>query len=108
MKLIRFVLACVAGVMLVPVVFSAETPVPGRFATPYYGKFSELPVGSVQPRGWIQQWLERQAQGLTGHPENLDYPYDTCIFASLRHLHVRRRNPAAGRQRFVLETLVAV
>lgn len=50
-------------------------------AAPYYGRLAELPVGAVQPRGWIQKWLERQAQGLTGHPENLAYPYDTCMYA---------------------------
>ena len=58
-------------------------PVPGELKVKYYGKFSELPVGAVQPRGWIQNWLERQAQGLTGHPENMSYPYDTCMYAGL-------------------------
>ena len=58
-------------------------PVPGNFKVHYYGSFSELPVGAVQPRGWLQQWLERQAQGLTGHPENLAYPYDTCMYAGI-------------------------
>ena len=57
------------------------TPTPGEVKVKYYGQFSELPVGSVQPRGWIEQWLERQAQGLTGHPENMSYPYDTCMYA---------------------------
>ena len=59
------------------------TPTPGEFKVKYYGQFSELPVGSVQPRGWIEQWLERQAQGLTGHPENMSYPYDTCMYAGV-------------------------
>ncbi|HUJ09091.1 MAG TPA: beta-L-arabinofuranosidase domain-containing protein [Verrucomicrobiae bacterium] len=53
---------------------------PGHFKVKYYGHFSELPVGAVQPRGWIQKWLERQARGLTGHPENMSYPYDTCLY----------------------------
>jgi hypothetical protein len=57
--------------------------VPGQFKVRYYGQFSELPVGSVQPRGWIQEWLKRQAQGLTGHPENMSYPYDTCMYAGV-------------------------
>jgi len=55
-------------------------PVRGEFQVKYYGRFSELPVGAVQPRGWIQKWLEHQAGGLTGHPENLSYPYDTCLY----------------------------
>ncbi len=62
---------------------SPGAPIPGQFKARYYGQFSELPVGSVQPRGWIQQWLERQAQGLTGHPEQMSYPYDTCMYAGL-------------------------
>lgn len=59
------------------------SPTPGQFKVKYYGQFSELPVGSVQPRGWIQHWLERQAQGLTGHPEEMSYPYDTCMYAGI-------------------------
>ena len=67
--------------VLAQVQTASPTAAPGQFKVEYYGEFSELPVGSVQPRGWIQQWLERQAQGLTGHPENMSYPYDTCMYA---------------------------
>ena len=76
-------LAFLACVGLAPAASVANAPVPGQFQAKYFGKFSELPVGSVQPRGWLHQWLVRQAQGLSGHPENLDYPYDTCMFAGL-------------------------
>lgn len=54
---------------------------PGHLKVEYHGHFTELPVGAVQPRGWIKNWLLRQADGLTGHPENLAYPYDTCMYA---------------------------
>jgi hypothetical protein len=54
---------------------------PGQLKVEYHGTFAELPVGSVTPRGWIKGWLQRQADGLTGHPENLAYPYDTCMYA---------------------------
>jgi hypothetical protein len=76
-----FFLILLAGAGTAQVPPSPILPEPGNFKALYYGRFSELPVGSVQPRGWIQEWLERQAQGLTGHPENMSYPYDTCMFA---------------------------
>ncbi len=72
-----------AGLGTAQIQLSPNPPVPGHFKVQYYGRFSELPVGSVQPRGWLQKWLERQAQGLTGHPENMSYPYDTCMFAGV-------------------------
>jgi uncharacterized protein len=65
---------------------AAETPAspaPGSLKLPYYGRLAELPVGAVKPQGWIGQWLLRQAEGLSGHPENLAYPYDTCMMAGV-------------------------
>lgn len=47
----------------------------------YFGAYRELPVGAVRPKGWIEAWLRRQGDGLTGHPEAMEYPYNTCLFA---------------------------
>ncbi|HEY4330216.1 MAG TPA: beta-L-arabinofuranosidase domain-containing protein [Phycisphaerae bacterium] len=54
---------------------------PGDLKVKYFGRLRELPVGAVLPRGWLKNWIDRQIAGLTGHPENLAYPYDTCMFA---------------------------
>jgi hypothetical protein len=54
---------------------------PGAAKPPYFGRFNELPVGAIKPQGWIGKWLLRQADGLSGHPENLGYPYNTCMMA---------------------------
>ena len=85
-RVLSFTCALLLGLVGGSRLQSAEksvAPKPGDFAVHYYGRFSELPVGAVQPRGWIQKWLERQAQGLTGHPENMSYPYDTCMYAGI-------------------------
>ncbi|HVZ29602.1 MAG TPA: beta-L-arabinofuranosidase domain-containing protein [Asticcacaulis sp.] len=67
-------LATVAGLAR-PASAAAAKPVP------YYGAYRELPVGAVKPKGWIKAWLQRQADGLSGHPETMEYPYNTCLFA---------------------------
>jgi len=60
---------------------AAEFAASGEVKVKYFGRFSELPVGAVKARGWIGGWLGRQLAGLTGHPENMAYPYDTCMLA---------------------------
>ena len=54
---------------------------PGELSVKYFGRMRELPAGTVLPRGWLKSWIDRQIAGLTGHPENLGYPYNTCMFA---------------------------
>jgi len=38
-------------------------------------------VKQVQPKGWLYTLLQRQQNGLTGHPEALSYPYNSCLWA---------------------------
>ena len=38
-------------------------------------------ITGVQPYGWLQIMMQRQHDGLTGHPEALSYPYNTCLWA---------------------------
>lgn len=44
-------------------------------------KFSEGMIGNIKPEGWLLECLHRQQTGLTGHPEALSYPYNTCLWA---------------------------
>lgn len=45
-----------------------------------YGTYAEGLIGSVEPQGWIREFLERQGTGLSGHPEAMCYPYNTCLW----------------------------
>jgi hypothetical protein len=38
-------------------------------------------TADIHPRGWLQTLLQRQHDGLTGHPEALSYPYNSCLWA---------------------------
>ncbi|MCF0197686.1 MAG: glycoside hydrolase family 127 protein, partial [Bacteroidaceae bacterium] len=35
----------------------------------------------ITPTGWLREFLVRQRSGMTGHPEALAYPYNTCLWA---------------------------
>ena len=43
--------------------------------------FQEGLIADITPKGWLLEFLERQKTGLTGHPEALSYPYNTCLWA---------------------------
>ena len=43
--------------------------------------FEDGLLSSTRPGGWLERALKVQADGLTGHPEALSYPYDSCLWA---------------------------
>ena len=45
-----------------------------------YGVFDDNLLPSVKAEGWIAEFLERQREGLSGHPEALSYPYNTALW----------------------------
>ena len=44
-------------------------------------KYTTGKVTDIHPSGWLQTLLQRQHDGLTGHPEALSYPYNSCLWA---------------------------
>lgn len=47
---------------------------------PPCGTYSDGLLSCVTPTGWIREFLERQRTGLSGHPEAMSYPYNTCLW----------------------------
>ncbi|MBQ0150115.1 MAG: glycoside hydrolase family 127 protein [Bacteroidales bacterium] len=45
-----------------------------------YGTYAEGLISSIEPEGWIKEFLGRQIDGLTGHKDALAYPYDTDMW----------------------------
>ena len=43
--------------------------------------WQETSLEDIQPMGWLEEKLVQQKEGLTGHPEALSYPYNTCLWA---------------------------
>ncbi|MBQ6688797.1 MAG: glycoside hydrolase family 127 protein [Bacteroidales bacterium] len=42
--------------------------------------WEEVGLRDIQPEGWLKEYLQSQKDGLTGHPEALSYPYNTCLW----------------------------
>ena len=58
-----------------------------------FSAFLDSNIGKISPQGWLREFLERQAAGLTGHPEALAYPYNTCLWAG--DIERKNENPYA-------------
>ena len=58
-----------------------------------YAAFREGLIGDIHPQGWLREFLQRQADGLTGHPEAMAYPYNTCLWAG--EIERQNENPDA-------------
>ena len=46
-----------------------------------FGTFEDGMLAQTRPTGWLAATCRAQAEGLTGHPEALSYPYDSCLWA---------------------------
>ncbi len=46
-----------------------------------FARFEAGMLSATRPAGWLQKACLAQADGLTGHPEALSYPYDSCLWA---------------------------
>ena len=51
------------------------------FAAAAQEPWEEPGLRDIRPEGWLRDKLETQREGLTGHPEALSYPYNTCLWA---------------------------
>ena len=43
----------------------------------YYGSFIEADLSAVYPKGWLEEYLNRQANGLTGNLEVAGFPFNS-------------------------------
>lgn len=49
------------------------------FAAPF-GAYEEVAPAAIRPEGHLREFLRRQADGITGHPEKLGYPFNTGMW----------------------------
>ncbi len=46
-----------------------------------YSAFEELPLSSIEPAGWLKEYLNAQKDGLTGHLDEIGYPFDSSCWS---------------------------
>ena len=46
-----------------------------------YSVFTDGMIKDITPKGWLLEYMQRMKEGMTGHPEALSYPYNTCLWA---------------------------
>ena len=51
------------------------------YEAPSYAEFTEGLIDDIHAEGWIEEFLHRQRTGMTGVPESMSYPYNTCLWA---------------------------
>ena len=73
--LFSLLFACNKGKESVPVAGAPDIPVAP------YAAFAEGLINDITPEGWVREILVRQKDGLTGHPEAMSYPFDSCCWA---------------------------
>ena len=46
-----------------------------------FGAYEEYEPGAIRPKGHLEEFLKRQATGITGHREKLGYPFDGTMWS---------------------------
>ncbi|VGO18624.1 beta-L-arabinofuranosidase domain-containing protein [Pontiella sulfatireligans] len=53
------------------------------------GVLKDLPAQNLKPSGWALDFLERQESGLTGHPEQSGFPFNTGMWTEAMNVRDR-------------------
>ena len=59
----------------------AEAPSASPAPLAPYGSYTDGLIADITPTGWLAELLDRQLDGLSGHPEAMDYPYNSPLWA---------------------------
>lgn len=65
----------------------------GTMHSQRYAALREGLMPQIKATGWLDTFLQRQLTGMTGHPESLSYPYNTCLWAG----EIERNTNAYGK-----------
>ena len=96
MKRLTLILASLGMMLLAgcksdaPAVQAADVPAPP------HAVFEEGLIADIEPQGWLLEMLQRQRDGLTGHPEAMAYPYDSPLWAGELKRVSSRGTPRTG------------
>ena len=67
-------------IVLFILISACKDPIPRESQSQSYGKYELFNISSIEPKGWVNQVLELQRRGLTGHIETAGHPFNTGMW----------------------------
>ena len=76
----NYILKIALGLFISLSIFACQSQVNRQQS---FSAFHEVPVSEITPKGWLEEWLIRQRDGLGLHRAESGHPYNTGMWTTV-------------------------